>query len=75
MTQLELQRLMKKYPTIPSKIDDLMSQSDVSHEDGEAILLFLAGISAGARQAAVNGSDWLLPISLGWAFGAERGDG
>ena len=54
-------------------IGSLMEAHKVTEADGEALLLYLAGLSAGQRQAPINGKDWLAPSAIAWAFAAEYG--
>ncbi len=71
----ELRRLTRKYIAVLDGIGDLMDQHKVSGVDGETLLLYLAGLSAGNRQAPICGQDWMIPAGIGWGFGAEHGEG
>jgi len=73
MTPTELQKITRRYHAAVCEIADTMTRHEVSAEDGETLLLHIAGLSAGNRQQPINGADWLLPISLAWKFAAEHG--
>ncbi len=75
MTPKELQALTRKHIAVIEGIDDILIEAKVTGKEGEILLLFLAGISAGNRQAPINGREWNTPTALAWAFGAEHGDG
>ncbi len=62
----------RHFSTITKLVDD-MDRIKMPPEEGEAIFLYLAGLSAGARQAPCNESDWLAPIAIGWGFAVEMG--
>jgi hypothetical protein len=44
---------------------------DVSAQDGEAILLWIAGLSAGFRQAPIADTAWLASAVIAWQEGAS----
>jgi hypothetical protein len=58
---------------IIEKILGLLSDNDIDPIRGEELLLHIAGLSAGMRQAPITG-DWLKPLATSWAFAAVDGD-
>ncbi len=74
MNAAELQTITRKHFAVLDGIEDLMAKHKVTEIEGEMILLFLAGLSAGQRQAPINKVEWVKPIALAWRFGAEHGD-
>jgi len=75
MTPEELQKITRHHIAVIDGIGDLLAEAKVTEKDGEILLLFLAGLSAGNRQAPINEREWNAPTALAWAFGAEHGDG
>ena len=57
--------LIKSQQAVIDKILDILTDHHLSPEEGEQILLFIAGLSAGERQASIIG-DWLVPVASGW---------
>ncbi len=62
--------LIKSQRAVIDKILDTLTDHHLSPEEGEQILLFIAGLSAGERQASIIG-DWLAPVTIGWKFAAS----
>jgi len=73
MNAQALQALTRKHTAMLDGIGDLMEVNKITEIDGEILLLYLAGLSAGQRQAAINEKNWLKPIAIAWAFAAENG--
>lgn len=73
MNAAALQRLTRKYASVLDDISTTMVKNDVTEAEGEILLLYLAGLSAGNRQHPVNGKEWLTPSAIGWCFAAEHG--
>jgi len=72
MTVSELRRITERHSETVDKIVDILEKAKIPAIEGEAILLHIAGLSAGNRQQSVVG-DWLLPLSISWGFAAEMG--
>jgi hypothetical protein len=68
-----LRSLVKKHQEVINQIIDLFQAGDMDPAEGEAILLYLADLSAGVRQANIKG-EWVHPITQAWMYGAEHGD-
>lgn len=55
-------------------ISDILAATRTSAQEGEEILLFMAGMSAGHRMVGINGGDWVKPIAIGWAVAVNDGE-
>jgi hypothetical protein len=65
-------KFVKEHTALVSKICDVLKEADMSAEDGELALLWLAGLSLGMRQADMTDSvnSPLAMLALGWQVGA-----
>lgn len=75
MTNDEMKALTKKHLATFEKIMDILHDDSVPPHEGQALLLFAAGLSAGYLQTAIINNDWLAPTALGWQFGAANTGG
>jgi len=53
----------------------LFQRAGITAVEGEALLLHLAGLSAGNRQQSITDGEWNLPLAISWGFAAEMGTG
>lgn len=74
MTPRELQIITRKHRKLTVGIIKLFETDGLPPAEAEALLLYLAGLSAGQAQVPCNGQDWLSPIAIGWAFAAEHAE-
>lgn len=74
MTPEQIRDRVIKYRALILAIGSTMETLEVSAEDGEIILLHMAGLSAGDRQQPIS-PEWTRPIAIAWAFAAEYGGG
>lgn len=67
---LAVKRLVARYvnTAIPD-IMDVLHKYEVSPDEGEHLLAFLAGLSRGHRQITVM--DLTAPLAIGWQFAAS----
>jgi hypothetical protein len=65
-------KFVKEHTPITSRICEVLVDADVSAEDGELILLWLAGLSLGRRQASLTKEATpLMMLAVGWQVGAQ----
>jgi protein involved in sex pheromone biosynthesis len=68
--------VVKKHNEAINDLMDVLAKHNVSSAEGEMILLWCAGMSAGMRAQPIadnDHNDWLDAIAVGWTYGAERG--
>ncbi len=73
MNTAEFLRTTSRHAKLIAKIGDVIEQNGLTPAEGEAVLLHLAGLSAGDRQQSIRCDDWLNPLTVSWGFAAERG--
>lgn len=69
----QLRTTVKEHAEIVNQICDLLTQHKVPPATGEVLMLYIAGLSAGIRQAPITG-DWTRPAAMAWQYGADYGD-
>lgn len=73
MTNEQLSEFCEKHDDVIDSITDVFSDANISPEDGEKVLLYIAGMSAGLRQAPILNTTWLEIAAIGWKIGVEGG--
>jgi hypothetical protein len=66
-----MDELLRKHAAAIDAICDALYEHGVSAQDGEAILLWIAGLSAGFRQAPIADTAWLASAVIAWQEGAS----
>ena len=75
---MDVKKVIRVNQRAVDRICDVFTELNVSSEDGEIVLLWLAGLSAGRRQQPIVGElgdMWIEPVALAWTLAAEEGDG
>jgi len=72
MSVAQMQRLIIKHDKALDAVMEIFKIAAVPPEEGEALLLWMAGSSAGIRQVSIR-EDWVQPAALGWQYAAEYG--
>ena len=75
MTPSQLQTITRRHAKTLDDIITLFQKAGITAVEGEAILLHLAGLSAGNRQQSITDGEWNLPLTIAWGFAAEMGTG
>lgn len=52
---------------------DLMAEHGLNAQEGQQVLLYVAGLSAGLEQKPITGM-WVEPAAAGWQVAAHLGD-
>lgn len=72
MNNVEAARLIAKHLRVTDAINDLLIEAKVPGDEGEQLLLWIAGCSAGLRQAPIT-QGWSDMAALAWAYAAAKG--
>lgn len=71
MTYREMQKLLRDNQALVDDLCDTMTKHSPAPELAEQILLWLAGLSAGMRQAPIANDAWVHPAAIAWQFAAS----
>lgn len=57
---------------IQEEVIEIFRKHNLPHPQAEAMLLWLAGLSAGLTQRPITNKGWVTPAWLGWSYGASQ---
>lgn len=69
----DVKQFTSKYGDVVDELTSVLQKHKVPYADGENMMLMLAGLSAGLRQAPITG-DFIVPVASGWVLAAKFGD-
>lgn len=68
----EVQAFIKKHDGVIGELTDLLQAREIGLDEGEALLMLLAGVSAGLRQTSIT-KEFSAPIAVGWTLAVTLG--
>lgn len=72
--QADIRRATLKYSAATRSIVHMFAHMTIPPKDAEMLLLFLAGLSMGMRQASLKDDEVLAALAFGWHFGVGMKD-